>query len=277
MIIWNDIRPLELLEIFGGRGQMFDSLDIHPNRKREHIKYGKIVLINEVNIFNSILPYSEFLDGLAGEYKDRNNNLIKSELSVKEQAYRRFPIIIPIHENDFDILINKGFIGEGSYTEYYEHQQIAANFKALHIRLQNREDLLRLLERKAMQPVIEAHNSVLDKEHPTNEFNGITDDKILQNFADYGTEVDIFKTDEFKKWLEEKQTGKEKLVMASVSFEKLKTPQEVKAMFRHCDKEERKKTKSNSNTDINLQATDSNKQYGRDYKTRVNTGFSERR
>ncbi len=55
--------------------------------------------------------------------------------------------------------------------------------------------------------------------------------------------------------------------MASVSFEKLKTPQEVKAMFRHCDKEERKKTKLHSNTDINLQATASNKQYNRDYKT----------
>ena len=43
--------------------------------------------------------------------------------------------------------------------------------------------------------------------------------------------------------------------MASVSFEKLKTPQEVKAMLRHCDKEERKKTKTHSNTDINLLQT----------------------
>lgn len=55
--------------------------------------------------------------------------------------------------------------------------------------------------------------------------------------------------------------------MASVSFEKLKTPQEVKAMLRHCDKEERKKTKTHSNTDINLEATASNRQYPRDYKT----------
>ncbi len=210
VVIWNDIRPLELLDIFGGRGQMFDSLDIHPNRKREHIKYGKIVLTNEVNIFNAILSYSEFLDGLSGEYTDKNNNLVKSELSVKEQAYRRFPIIIPVHENDFDILINKGFIGEGSYTEYYEHQRITAHFKDLHIRLQNRQDLIRQLERQTMQPVIEAHNIVLDKEHPTDEFDGMTDDKILQNFADCGTAVDIFETDEFKKWMEEKQIQFEK-------------------------------------------------------------------
>lgn len=55
--------------------------------------------------------------------------------------------------------------------------------------------------------------------------------------------------------------------MASVGFEKLKTPQEVKAMFRHCDKEERKKANSHSNTDINLQSTALNLQYNRDYKT----------
>ena len=38
--------------------------------------------------------------------------------------------------------------------------------------------------------------------------------------------------------------------MASVNFEKLKTSQEVKAMLRHCDKEERMTT-NHSNKEIN--------------------------
>ncbi len=60
-------------------------------------------------------------------------------------------------------------------------------------------------------------------------------------------------------------TERQKIIMASVGFEKLKTPQEVKAMLRHCDKEERIKTKVHNNRDINLQATGSNKQLNRDY------------
>ena len=55
--------------------------------------------------------------------------------------------------------------------------------------------------------------------------------------------------------------------MASVNFEKLKTPQEVKAMFRHCDKEQRKTTVNHSNKQIDKTLTDKNMQYrGRGYR-----------
>lgn len=55
--------------------------------------------------------------------------------------------------------------------------------------------------------------------------------------------------------------------MASVNFEKLKTPQQVKAMLRHCDIKMRKQT-NHSNDHINKGATDNNRQYDdRDYKT----------
>lgn len=49
--------------------------------------------------------------------------------------------------------------------------------------------------------------------------------------------------------------------MASVNFEKLKTPQQVKAMLRHCDREERKKTGKHSNKQIDKSLTDKNNQY----------------
>lgn len=191
VIIWNDIRPIALLKIFGDRGQLFDSLDMHPKRKREHIKYGKIVLTNEVNIFNSVIPYSEFLDGLAGEYKDRDGNCVRSELSAKEQAYRRFPIIIPVSENEFEVLINKGVLGEGTYIEYVHHQSVVANFRALHTKLKQREELLRKIDSQTMKPVVEAHNMVIERENPKDDFDGLSDDEILQLFSEYGTEVDI--------------------------------------------------------------------------------------
>lgn len=197
VIIWNDVRPISLLKIFGDRGHLFDSLDIHPTRKSEHIKYGRIVLTNEVNIFNSIVPYGEFLDGLAGEYRDRDGNQIRSELSAKEQAYRRFPIIIPISETDFDILINKGVLNEGTYIEYIEHERVVANFKKLHQQLQGREELLRRIEDKTMQPVVKAHNTVITNEQFGDEFEGMSDEEILAQFSDYGKVID--RTDEFEK------------------------------------------------------------------------------
>lgn len=49
--------------------------------------------------------------------------------------------------------------------------------------------------------------------------------------------------------------------MASVNFEKLKTPQQVKAMLRHCDREERKKTGEHSNKQIDKSLTNTNGQY----------------
>lgn len=54
--------------------------------------------------------------------------------------------------------------------------------------------------------------------------------------------------------------------MASVNFEKFHTAQDVKAVIKHCDKEERKKT-NHSNADIQKNITDRNLQIDRDYKT----------
>lgn len=48
--------------------------------------------------------------------------------------------------------------------------------------------------------------------------------------------------------------------MASVNFEKFKSVTQAKAVMRHCDKEERIKTKQHSNDDINQQATKRNTQ-----------------
>ena len=53
-------------------------------------------------------------------------------------------------------------------------------------------------------------------------------------------------------------------IMASVNFEKLKTPQQVKAMLRHCDGEERMEA-NHSNIDIDKSKTSGNMQGDLDY------------
>lgn len=108
VIIWSDFRAVDLVQCLGGRGNVFRVFDTHPTKQRQNVKYSSINLINTVNIVNSVQSYIDFLNGLAGEYVDRHGNFYKSE--DKKQSFRRFPFIIPLYEEDFSLLINKGFM-----------------------------------------------------------------------------------------------------------------------------------------------------------------------
>lgn len=197
VIIWNDVRPFHLIEIFGDRGSMLDSLDIHPVRKDEHIKYGSLCLTNTVNIFNCVLPYYEFFDALAGEYKDRHGNFIRSELSQKEQVYGRFPMVFPISAEDFSIMINKGIMRAGAFTEYYEHKKVVSHLKRVHETLSAREELVKKLDAQAVAPMIEAHAEIRQATTRRDDYENMTDEEILAEFADVG-QVKLYrdKTDE---------------------------------------------------------------------------------
>lgn len=204
VIIWNDIRPYQLIEIFGDRGALLDSLDIHPVRKDEHIKFGKICLTNTVNIFNSVVPFYEFFDALSGEYKDKNGNTIKSEQKQKEQVYGRFPMVIPVSIDDFGILLNKGIMGQGVFTEYFEHQRVVSHLRQVHETLSAREDLVKQIDSKTVTPLIETHNSLKSKTTQRNDYEGLTDDEILARFSDVGTVIQPKSLeDEFDDYLEE--------------------------------------------------------------------------
>lgn len=130
VVIWSDFRAEELLKTFNfKRGIIFKIFDTHPTKFNLNVKYGKINLINKYNIVNSVQEYKDFLDGLSGEYVDAMGTEHLSE--DKKQSYRRFPVIIPIRTNDFDVLINKGFVGTGDYFEYNEIKRIQGNLREL--------------------------------------------------------------------------------------------------------------------------------------------------
>lgn len=130
VLIWSDFRAEELLKTFGyKRGIIFKIFDTHPTKFNLNVKYGKISLINKYNIVNSVQNYRAFLNGLSGEYVDSEERVHYAE--DKKQSYRRFPVIFPIRTDDFDILINRGFLGEGSYEEYNAICEIVGNLKAI--------------------------------------------------------------------------------------------------------------------------------------------------
>lgn len=182
VIIWNDRRAIDFLQELSGRGNVFDVLDSHPTTARQNIKYGSINLVNEVNIINGVENFEDFLDGLAGEYTDRNGNRCISE--DKGQSYRRMPFIIRIHEQDFDLLMNKGFVeNTANFYEYVEYDHIRGNMQQIAIACGNNEPLRREIEQKTIKPVVDKYNQVKQQF----DVDVVDEEAVRTQFADYGT------------------------------------------------------------------------------------------
>ena len=116
VIIYSDVRAVDLIRLFGNPGSLYANFDTHPQAGDVNIKYGSVKLVNSVNIVNSPQDYNEFLDGLAGEYRDKNG--IFHEAEDKTQVRRRFQTLLPIDKSYCEVLVNLGWLDEGSYMEY---------------------------------------------------------------------------------------------------------------------------------------------------------------
>ena len=183
VIIWNDQRASDLLKNFGGRGNVFNIFDSHPAAIRQNVKYSSTNLVNAVNIVNGVDSYRNFLDGLAGEYKDTNGDTHKAE--DKGQAYRRFPMIIRLHENNFDCLVNRGFAEETcEYDQYINYNRAVGNFGEVKRKLDGKAQEVVLS--RLTKPIIDKHHEV-----ETHENLKISDpNQIPEEFLEYGKSID---------------------------------------------------------------------------------------
>ena len=187
VIIWDDCRAFDLLSLLGSRGNVFNVLDTHPVKKRQNIKYGSINLCNTINIINSVQSYVEFLDGLAGEYKTKDGEVVKAE--DKGQAYRRIPFIMNLHEEDFDLLVNKGFIENTSNFEEFEvFSGIRGNFQNVRVDFRKREEIAKQVENDMLQIPKQKFDEVISRENE--EVENV--DELLAKYKDVGkTKTDI--------------------------------------------------------------------------------------
>lgn len=205
VIIWDDKRAVDLLNLLGGRGNVFNVFDTHPQRQRQNVKYSSINLCNEVNIVNSVQSYEEFLDGLAGSFTGKDGTFHESE--DKSQSYRRFPIILPLHEQDFDMLLNKGFLeNTKDFEEYIQYNNIRGNLQKIRVACGNNERLARELEAQTVRPVIMKHNELMSK-----VVSDVPDEEeIRQMFSDYGSIVKHPTLNEMNEYLQSIKETKEK-------------------------------------------------------------------
>lgn len=186
VIIWDDCRAFTLLEKLGGRENVFNVFDLFPVDVKQNIKYGSVRLINTINIVNSVQSWGDFLDGLCGEYKDKNGN--KRAVEDKTQSYRRFPFFIVVHEKDFELGMNKGiFYGDGNFTEFERLTGIKGNMQQIADRCGDNIELRDKINRQALASVSSKYDEVHEKlDHPQRG----TDEEILAEFVDVGTVED---------------------------------------------------------------------------------------
>lgn len=178
-IIWNDKRARDFIMEFG-RGETFDILDMHPTDSTHNIKYGSTRLINSINIINGIESYNDFINGLSGEYTDRNGTFYKSE--DKSQARRRIPIILCLREEEFDCLLNKG-VAEGTreFEQYIYYECIKGSFAKLAQKLEGQAQVV--VGSKMLEPALESVDQIKSRES-----NKISDvNNIPEEFKNYGT------------------------------------------------------------------------------------------
>lgn len=175
VIIWSEWRAETFIKNFGGYENVLSTIDIVPKKKkREHKKFGDLRLVNAVNIITSTQPYEEFLRGL-----------VSSKDPDPKQAHRRIPLIIKIHPEDFDISINAGYIDKENYDDYVEWKKVKGSFARLAKKLDSYQGIQRVVEQKMTTPILEAHK-VVEKGIVPDEFEGMTEEEILEKFKDYG-------------------------------------------------------------------------------------------
>lgn len=139
IIIWEDFRPYSMLEACRkDRGLLFRILGPYRDTSKKiivNIKRSNTQLLNRVNIVTGPEDYETFLNGLAGEYEvfsRESGQTFRRKSENKSQAYRRFPVIIPVTEGEFSIYLNKGFMyGTREYFQYEKHEHLRQNLELL--------------------------------------------------------------------------------------------------------------------------------------------------
>ncbi len=203
VLIWNDCRASTLLTKLDGRENVFNVFDPHPADIQQNIKYGSIRLNNEINIVNSVQTWKEFLDELAAEYK-RNGQIHKAE--DKRQSYRRFPFFLVLHEEDYDLGMNKGvFDGTREFEQYMMYRGMQANMRRIADRCGDNYELYNLETKKIVQPITEKHEEL--KELMAHQQQA-TAEEIAEEFKDSGKQFG-------ETVLVDARTGKETVIFSS--------------------------------------------------------------
>lgn len=158
-ILWNETRSGGMMSILG-REKVFDILEPNPGKAQMNVKYGSVILTNQVNIVNGIQNYNDFMRGLAGEYKDRYGQVHESE--SLNQTYRRFPFVIELTPTALDFYLNNGFFdAEDEYKNYSRACHLGISVR--NVMESYEQEALTEVRQKLLTPVVERVDELKEK------------------------------------------------------------------------------------------------------------------
>lgn len=183
VVIWSDVRAGELISRFGRKNVLEGILEPFQGevRRRQNVKYSSTCLINAVNIFTGADKWNTFLNGLVGEYTDRTGKSYRAE--NKNQSYRRFPLIIPVTQSRFDIMLNEGFMKDNdNWMQYFIYKSVTGSFAKAHSKLPKKSEKINKVQEKMCEHFVE----VIDEVNEKVEQKELTDEEFEREFGNYG-------------------------------------------------------------------------------------------
>lgn len=219
VVIWEDARAEELVKRWGRENLLAGILEpFQQSRKRQNIKYSSTSLVNAVNIFTGAIRWEDFLGGLVGEYVSRDGTFYRSE--NKAQSYRRFPLIIPVNQTDFDIMINNGFMTDSAdWLQYSVYKNVSGNFAKAAEKLVSLPEQRKVIEGQLTMPISEAVDKVKSKQNKAEDI-----DEIMKEFKDYGKtktpeEIEAEKIKKLKEWKLAEEIREREMQMRAENFD----------------------------------------------------------
>lgn len=193
VLILNDIRSFEMFSSFESRNNIFNLFDTFPNGtiNVQNVKYGHAVILNYINIINSAEYYIDFLDGLV---RDDKNEFIKNE--DNGQSYRRFPIVIDLTPNYYEVLVNEYYLGiSAKPTDYEVYGPYEYRLAELYADTCGDKELMQPYIDKAVDPIIEIIKNIYH-ETITKKLDTL---QLAVKYANIGKQLNKDELHKFKK------------------------------------------------------------------------------
>ena len=169
VLIWDDIRPENIVSDLGGRSNFLRIFRPNPRPEKVNVKYGSITLTNKYNLVNSYMSFGQFIGKISGN-EDKN------------QYLRRFPIVIHILEEKIKIYYLGKFLNPSLGWGLNLWREIDCNLPELAYSLADEEFVY--LTGRILSPLLELireMEKVIEKK--TRITNGNEKEKIFERYG----------------------------------------------------------------------------------------------
>ena len=167
VIIWEDIRGDDLRKEYGSEG-VLNLMELNPKKRSYNIKFGKVTLTHQVNIFTSPYNFDLFVEKLMADDKEGGG---QSTEALRFQARRRFPVVINISNNEIEVLANSQIFFNTEDIVFRKYARIEnANIKLL-LRDRAGKSLDKEFD-KITKPIVKLHNDFTAKMSSDPKFLG---------------------------------------------------------------------------------------------------------